>query len=417
MKLSNSVKQLNLLFILTLPVFGFISFLKTGNVQKYYWSLLFFLVSYGLLFVLPENGDAYRHYQNFLISNYSFSEVVSEIKDVLFFQSRTNTDIYVLLSNYIISKISTTSVVYFGFHALIYALIYLASLKLILRDVNVHKNILTTIFFLLTIFIASIAKIQYLRYYLAAWFFLFATIGYLKTANKKYFIYGLVTPLIHFSFIVPLVLFIVYFFSKKRILIWFTIGVISFSANNILSQYSSVLLNQSSVYFKDSEVDQKSKAYVGNEEYIESRTNRFEARVWYANPAKYLNIAYTILLFLFGLLYVYNKVKINDYLLILLTFSFFLFSLSEMGQTFASFGERIQQLFLIVFSVFLLHYFSQNSHRFLRRTSYFLMPFFLIFLAMSLRELFVTGDLFTFIGNPYIALFIERTSFLSYLLP
>lgn len=417
MRLSINQKKLNLLFIFTLPVLGFISFLKSGSVEKYYWSFLFFLVSYGLLFVLPDNGDALRHYENFLSSDNSFSQVLSETRNVLFFQSSSNSDIYVLVSNYLISNISTSISIYFGFHALIYSLIYLATLKLILRDINVHKNILTTIFFLLIVFTASIAKIQYVRYYLATWFFLYATFGYLQTTNKKNLVYGIIAILIHFSFAIPFLLFFIYAFTKKRFLLWFILGVFAFSTSNFLRQYSSVILNQSSLYFEDSSLDEKSKAYIGNEEYIETRENRFDNRTWYANPSKYLNIAYTPLLFLICLLVFLKRIILNEFLIVLLTFSLFLFVLSEFGQVFASFGERFQQLYFIAFSVFLLHYFGRNSNRFFRVISYCLIPFYLLFLALSLRELFFTGDLFTFVGNPYLALFIERTSFLSYLIP
>lgn len=416
--MSNRVKKLNLLFIFSFPVLGFISFLKSGNVEKYYWSLLIFLVSYGLLFVLPDNGDAFRHYGSFVAFNdLSFYEVSSEIKDVLLFRSESNSDIYILLSNYIISRIDPSIALYFGFHALIYSLIYLASLKLILKNIKAHKNLLTTIFFLLIVFIASIAKIQYLRYFLATWFFLYATIGYLKTSRKSYIVYGLIAVLVHFSFIVPFLLFTLYVFSRKQVVLWFIVAIMSFSANNFLNQYTSTILNFSNIVFKNSSIDQKSKAYLGNEDYIEYRQNRFDTRAWYANPSKYLNLAYTTLLFLTGLLITLKRIRLDNLLVVLLTFSFFLFSITELGQSYASIGERFQQVFFIVFSVFLLYYFNAVPHKILKTVSYCFVPFYLIFLAMSLRELFYTGDIFTFIGNPYIAIFVERTSFLSYLLP
>lgn len=418
MKQIDNLKKLNIIFILTLPVLGFIAFLRSGNVERYYWSLLFFFVSYGLLFVLPDNGDAYRHYQHFLATkDIPFSQVLSQIKDVLSLQSESDSDIYVLLSNYFVSIFSSSISVLFGFHALIYSLIYLASLKLVLTGTNPNKNILTFILFLLIIFIASIAKIQYVRYYLAMWFFLYATIGFLKTRNRIHLFYGLISVLIHFSFVVPLILFFVYIFFKDRFLIWFVIGILAFTTNNFLGQYTSTILTYSNHYFEDSSLDEKSRAYVGNKEYIETRENRFDNRVWYANPSKYLNMAYTPLLFLVGLLFYFKRIELDKILLVLLTFSFFIFSLTEFGQAFASFGERMQQLYFIVFSMFLLHYFSQYSNRLFQGAAFLLSPFYLIFLALALRELFFTGDLFTFIGNPYFALFIERTSFLTYLMP
>lgn len=419
MKTSDNVRKLNLLFIFTFPILGFISFIRSGNVERYYWSLLFFFVSYGLLFVLPNDGDAFRHYGSFLsYSEKSFSEVSSEIIDVLLFNSKSNSDIYILLSNYIVSRIGSSSAIYFGFHALIYSLIYFSSIQLILKGTKVHKNLLTSIFFLLIVFIAPIAKIQYVRYFLATWFFLYATIGYLRTFKKGYLLYGLIASIVHFSFVFPIILFLFYTFTKRYIVLWFVIAGLSIYTSNFLNQYTDTVLNYSGLYFKNSSIDQKSKAYLGNEEYIEYRENRFENRAWYANPSLYLNLAYTILLFLIGILYLLKKIRIDNLLKVLLTFSLFLFSLTELGKSFASVGERFQQVFFVGFSVFLLHYFNYpRSNKIIKWVAYCFVPFYLIFLAMALREMFFTGDIFVFIGNPFVALFVERSSLLSHLIP
>src|SRR5690606_33211217 len=112
-------------------------------------------------------------------------------------------------------------------------------------------------------------------------------LGYLKTSRKSYIVYGLIAVLVHFSFIVPFLLFTLYVFSRKQVVLWFIVAIMSFSANNFLNQYTSTILNFSNIVFKNSSIDQKSKAYLGNEDYIEYRQNRFDTRAWYANPSKY----------------------------------------------------------------------------------------------------------------------------------
>lgn len=418
MQNSNSLKKLNLFFIVSFPVLGLVSFLKSGNINKYYLSVLSFLVFYGMLFVLPSDGDAYRHYQSFLTyDSFSFAELSTEIKNILYLRSENYTDLYLLLSNYFISRFSNSISVYFGFHAFIYGLIYLATLKLILKDIKVHKSFLTTIFFLLIVFIAPIAKIQYVRYFLASWLFLYGTIGYLRLNKIKYLFFTLFAILVHFSFIIPVSLFLIFSLFKKQFFLWFVIAVFSFSANNILSQYGSNILNLSASYLGSSVMNDKSKAYVGNEEYIEQRDTRFENRRWYANPSKYLSWAYTIMLFFIGICFLLKKIKIEGYLLILFTFSLFMFSISELGQAFASLGERLQQVSFIVSSIFFFYFFHQNFNKSIRNLAFFCTPLYLIFLVMALREFFLVGDLFIFIGNPILALFVERSSFLYYLIP
>lgn len=414
--ISKSYIKLNLLFIITFPIFGLISFLKSGNVERYSLSLFFFFLCFGFFFIIPDSGDAYRHYQSFLeYSSMTYGEFWLELINILSFKSQANSDIYVHVSNFILSSVTTHSSFYFGFHALVYSLIYVATLKIILTSINVHKTLLTTIFFLLVVLIAPISKIQYLRYYLATWLFLYGALSILKSGKNKFYLFFLLSVLVHFSFITPSLLFVVYNFFRKKLFIWLFLAVFSFVSNNFLSQYTTSITTVSQTYFEDSQLSDKTKAYVENEEYIEERAQRFESRKWYANSSKYLGWAYTTLLFLIGGLIWTKRIVIKEDLFILFTFSLFLFSLSQFGSAFASFGERLGQVFFIAFSAFGLHFFYGNSNLFVKNIAYACLPLYLIFIIMSIREIFWVGDLFVFIGNPLVAIFVERSSFLSYL--
>lgn len=414
--ISKSYIKLNLLFIFTFPIFGLISFLKSGNIERYSLSLFFFFLFFGFFFVIPDSGDAYRHYQSFLeYPSMTWSKFWVELINILSFKSQTNSDIYVHMSNFILSRASTHSSFYYGFHALVYSLIYIATLKLILTNIKVHKTLLTTFFFLLVVLIAPISKIQYLRYYLATWLFLYGALNILKSGKNKFYLFFLLSVLVHFSFITPSLLFVVYKFFRKTLFIWLFLAVFSFVSNNFLSQYATSITNVSQAYLEDSQLSGKTKAYVENEEYIEQRAQRFESRKWYASPSKYLRWAFTTLLFSIGWLIWTKRIVIKEDLFVLFTFSLFLFSISQFGNAFASFGERFEQVFFIVFSVFGLHFFNKNSNLFVKNIAYTCLPLYLIFIVMSIRELFSVGDLFVFIGNPLVAIFVERSSFLSYL--
>ena len=102
--LSQSNVKLDILFIFLLPIVGCISFFKSGNITKYASPFFFFLVFFGVFFVVPTSGDAYRHYQEFRdFSFIDFNEFWDEFIKILNFKSMTESDIYAYSSKFILS--------------------------------------------------------------------------------------------------------------------------------------------------------------------------------------------------------------------------------------------------------------------------------------------------------------------------
>lgn len=412
--LSKSYIKLNILFILLLPILGCVSFLKSGNITRYAPSFFFFLVFFGVFFVVPPSGDAYRQYQDFIrFSEVGFNEFKDEFVKILTFKSSDESDIYAYTSKFLLSRISDSASIFFGFHAFTFALIYISTLKLVLKNIKVHKTILTSFFFLLIVFVAPISKIQYVRYYFAGWLFIYGSLKVLKSNKYKYYLLIVLSIFVHFSFVVPAILFIGYFFLRKKMYLWMIVAIFAFTSNSFLSQFSSSISTLSQSNFGGSQLQKKTAAYAENEEYIEQRSQRFEYKAWYANPAKYLRWSYNIILFLLIGLILFKKIQIDKKLLILFTFSLFLFSIGQLGNAFASLGERLEQIFFIVFSVFCLYYFYNNQNKLLNTVAYACIPLYLIFLIMSLREIFSVGDLFVFMGNSLLACLADRISVLS----
>jgi hypothetical protein len=169
----------------------------------------------------------------------------------------TESDIYAYSSKFILSRISDSASLFFGFHAFTFALVYVSTLKLVLKNVNVHKTILTTFFFLLIVFVAPISKIQYVRYYFAGWLFIYGALKILKTKNYKNYVFIILSILVHFSFLVPAILFIGYFFLRKRIYVWMIIAVFAFTSNSFLSQFTSSISTFTQTNFGESQLQGK----------------------------------------------------------------------------------------------------------------------------------------------------------------
>lgn len=397
------------------PVWSFIGFLRSGRIERYYPYLLFFFVFYGSLLVAPEAGDAKRHFMHFQsFSSWEWSDLWRTLGNIMSLRSTEYTDFYLPISNFLISRISTNSAFYFAFHALVYGLVYLAALRLVLRQISLKRNWMLYVVFILLVFAAPIAKIQYVRFFLALWLYVLGVLLIIVDGKRFGLIFLVLATMVHFSFVIPGVLFFLYWPLRNRLILWFAIALFAFVSNNVLASYSGDILRiaqkQTGGAFTS-----KAKGYVGNKQYIEQRGNRFESRKWYTKYGIYMANALSFLLLLAFISFITKRIIFSDTSKWLFSLTLFSLAVSEFGFAFASVGERFQQLFMVLALIFLLKLFSQWPTMLLRIGFTLALPAFGVFLAMSLREMLVLADLFTIFGNPYVAYFADGQSALFFL--
>lgn len=388
---------------LIFPFYGLISFIHKDAQKAFSFPLLIFFIFFGILFVVPEIGDASRHFESFQSYTFmSWSQFTVEIWDVIILKSTSYSDFYVLSSNFFISRISNSSSVFFGFHALLFGLVFLFLFKLLFSEIKYQEDWISYTIFLTLFFVISIAKIQYIRFFLATLFFFYGCYLYLIKGNTKFWFYFLVAGLVHVSLFIPSVLFFVFIRLKYKVVFWIFLAVISLFSSNYLSQYSNDFINVTTIYSEGSRIESMSKAYIGNEDYILERANRFDDRRWFTRYSMYMANALSFLSIMFFLCIQLKKTTLPDNLIPIFTFSLLLLSLSNFGNAFASVGERFLNLFIfssLYFSYLLYPYLSMKMKRLLFIPSF---PFLLLFIAMSLREVISVANLFTLIGFSYL---------------
>ena len=197
------------------PFWGFIAMLISGDVRKYSLPVFMFFLFYGLTFVLADYGDAHDHFESFVqFESMTWNEFLGIFTDVLLLRSNRYSDLYVLSSNFLISRISTSAALYFLFHSFFYGWISLKGLRLFTKGLDVKSNILVHGFFIILVFSATIAKIQYVRFFFAVWVFVVGMYMLIIEKSKKGIAFMLVSIWIHFSLVIPLVFIPVYYFSK-----------------------------------------------------------------------------------------------------------------------------------------------------------------------------------------------------------
>jgi hypothetical protein len=248
----------------------------------------------------------------------------------------------------------------------------------------------------------SIAKIQYVRFFLAALIYLLGSYSYILRSNKKFWVYFILASLVHISLLVPAFLFILFAYFKRNLTLWFIVALISFFTSDYLSQYTSNVLSFSKEYAADSRVDAMAQGYVGNDDYIVERATRFDERRWFTKYHIYMSNALAVLSFIFYFLLKSKKFIVSGQLSIVFSFSLFFFSLSRFGSAFASVGERFNNLFLFSSLYFCLLIYPNLILRYRRLLIIPIIPFLLLFVFMALREIIGVASVFSVIGSTFI---------------
>lgn len=398
------------------PFWGFIGLLLSGNVRLYYLPALLFFLFFGLTFVIPESGDARSHFEAFTqFSSMTWGEFGKMFKDVILLRSNRYSDLYVLTINFVLSRVTSWGGIYFFVHSLFFGLISLHGLRLFTRDINVRSSYLVHGFFILLVLCASIAKIQYVRYYFAVWMFIVGVYTIFVNRSKRGIPYVLGAVLIHFSFALPLLFLPLFKVTKHRLFMWIFVSLLSLSFSTVFRSYSERIVSVSNTIFgTGGKMSSHTSAYVGNEEYIEQREHRLDDRRWYTQYSNYLMYSYTILLLAIAINALLYNVLPNGHLLVLLNLTLFFFSLTQFGFSFASVGERLQQVFLLICSVFFMQYFANVKKKSMKSVSSIVLLPGVLFVVMSCREMASVGNIIAFLGNPAFMVFNESVSFLGF---
>lgn len=396
-------KNYNLFFTLLFPVIGLVSYIRSNRKDIFHYPLLVFFIFFGLLFVVPESGDAARHFEKFqLFQSFTWSQFNEELIDTLFLRSLYYTDIYVLFTNYFLSRIADSSSIYFGFHAIVYGIIFLKLFSLILENVYTKVDVTHQIIFIALFLVLSIAKIQYVRFWLSSLFFLYGSYSFILKGYSRYWVYFILAILVHIGLALPSFLFVLYAMLRGRLFFWFIVALTSYFANTYLSTYSGSIVDVSSEYLDGSAVEYKTSTYVGREDYIEERASRFDDLNFYARYNIYMNHALSIVsVFLFIFLKRKGS-KIPEKIRVIYTFSLFLYTLSQFGSVFASVGERISILFIFSNLYCCLLIYKFLSVRWQRLLFLPVLPIMCLFILMSVREIIGVASIFTIIGTPIV---------------
>lgn len=210
-----------LLFIIA-PFLSFLYSLKSLKSRSTYLIFILFNLLFGLNFTVTNDrsaehnldGSLYRGvFENYCLGVYS--SLSAKWDAYLGFDEETSKDIYVDIISFIVSRFTSNYHILFLVYAIVFTFFMAHSLKYLLKSKN-FKNGSWVCFFLFILFIYNdIFNINGVRFWTAAWVAVYALFRIYVDKKKVYFALICITPLIHASYILfVLVSAIAVFFNE-----------------------------------------------------------------------------------------------------------------------------------------------------------------------------------------------------------
>jgi len=230
--------------------------------------------------------------------------------------------------------------------------------------------------------------------------FLFAVMPFLAEGKKSRLWMAPMAVFMHFSFIFPLTVLVIYIIAGARKNLYFIFFIVTFF---ISALDLSVVRDNLTGFAPD--IFQKRVSSYTNEGYLSNVSEDLSAVNWYiAWYGKALN--WTIMLLLAFIFFKGNRSLLaNKHYNSIFSFSLFFYGWADVAGFLPSGGRFISIAQMLgVFSILVYLQYAKQSG-WMRRAVYVLSPLLFFYLVVSIRIGFDSLSVSTILGNPVIALF------------
>lgn len=391
-------------YFIVFPFYGLIQAIKNYKLSWAKNMVWLFVVFYGYTMFRPEFVDSTRYVQKlidihnnprtwdtFVLSFYSVDE-----------EGQASVDVYESLMTNFVSLFTNNGNVLFAFFGLVFGYFYSRNIWFLLDEIKEPK--LSNVFLLLVIAFACVIgfwDLNGVRMWTAAHVFFYGVYVVFRKKNIKGIFFVLGSVLIHFSFFLPITLFLFYIVIRLP----FKWAYILFIASFFLNSLNASVVGSFLEGVLPDVLLPRVKNYT-SDEYVEVIGTLNQGANWYV---QYFGMAlnYVIAFLMTAIYFSKDKAYLKEQSFThLMNFSLLLLTIGNLLSSVPS-GSRyllIAQLFgLAVLILFFIHFYSKSY----QKAVYLCSPFLLFFIIVSIRKSFDTVSVMTLFTNPVIATLID----------
>ncbi len=373
-----------------------------------------FITFYGFTFAISaENSDVdFVRYADDLKELYEKSLSFSDIIDI--FRESGEVDVVKTIISILVSRFSKSPQVLGAAYGFIFGFFFTRAIWYILDRLKGKLKGLTIILLVSFFLLNPFWNINGFRFNTAVLVFVYGALPFLFENKKSSLTVSVLSVFVHFSFLFPLVILLVYVFVRNRKSLYFGFFIVSiFIANINIADFNTVIekyvpevfLERSEKYRDEDRVQEFREGEAGS--FVESEAGVVIVKNWYA--VYFLKILYWSLSILLIGLYTFGKRVFagSEWLMNGYCFSLLFFGFANFMQSIPS-GERylmIAALFSLATIIFYLQ--NQVNELYISKLVIALLPAFLLFIVVAFRMGLYSLSVTTILGNPVIMFFTD----------
>lgn len=413
MKKSNALQHrlfLSYIILLLWPVGSVYSALKRIEYGSFrlILSLVGFFLGYSMS--IRANSDGSRIGQRFLdtvdLNFFGFTKLIGSI----YTDNTLNPDLYLSTISFLISRVTDSTNFFFGVLGFVYFYFFFKFYARLQEYLSSHNLIIKENFLLITTLLGICliypfsAGINAVRFPLATFVFFYGIVSFILSKKNKYLFWICFTFLIHWSFLLLVLIFFLFFiFRKFNSLIYLnllllTTFVLSFTFLNNINQYADIA---------GTTIESKYDVY-SNENYVTDRISHFSDLNLHIQLSKTLPYYFSIVLLIFTQLPLFKiKIGYNSKQMLIITYLVFIASF-VLGSSIDPINNRFTKLTFMASMIYLVFLYVDNrDNRVIRNLMRIYIPIAFLQLYAVMRTDFEVFNVVTYFGNIFIFNFFD----------
>lgn len=370
---------------------------RSGWAQNIAWG---FVVFYGFTMSISNTWlDANRYRDKFLVMAQG-QESLSEFIPQLYSTESGYTDVVQPFTSFLVSKFTSNYRIFFAVLGFIFGYFYSRNIWFLLKKQEHRLKLGNAILLITFACIIGFWNLNGFRFWTAAHVFFFGSFSYFSTGKIKGVFIAIFSALIHFSFLFPIAILILYWVFGNRLQFYFWLFLISL----FISELDLNMVNQYLTDFLPDVFNKKVNSYT-DVDYAISREKQLEVTSWhvayYGNVLKWTLVSFIFLIWFKSI----KSIRGSNFLLSIFSFSLLIAACSNVAGLIPS-GNRfvvLSNLFLCA-AVFLFFQYTPRK-QLVHKIMPLAVPALIFYCLVAIRTGLDTLGVMTILGNPILALF------------
>lgn len=388
-----------IIFLLN-PLFSFFYAIKNYRASWAKNIVWLFTIFCGFTFIINiYSGTDSLIYVDDLKYMHNSKLTLDDITNTFYSDAKSQFDLYQPVLTLIVSRFTDDYRILFAIYGLFLGYFYSRNIWLLIEKINTtisKYGVLLIITFAMIMTIG--AGINGVRFNTAVHVFVFGILNYFLVNKKIGLAAILLTPLIHFSFLIAISVFLFYLFVGNRLYPYFIFFVISYFVSIIQPEFVKSILS-----YLPSGLVERTDLYTGK--YFAPQYGiSGSSKSWFLTLGQ-SSFKYSIFILAVFVFYKRKTLVQNKYLLNLFNFALLSYGFSNIISVIPSVGRFLAPSGMIIFALFFL--FSEHfCNIFFKRIILIVSPVLLLLIFINLRIWLSFVSPLIFLSNPFIAPFI-----------